>query len=324
MGTICGKNGKEESNRSFTRKKVCLKRPDLLTTYTRKKEWIGFKNLHNTCYINSVLQCLAANNDFMGYLTEIQGLDPRTLTQDLKNELFEHKEAPTGPVVPQTFIDSLFKTFNDFEKGRQEDAHELLMKLFDQINIETKNKNISKNVIPNKKNVSVKMLWQNYLKSHGSLVSEVFEGLQKVRTKCAGCQTTSVKHETFSMLSLSLGKQETQLSRLLVANFEIEKLTDKDSLLMCDKCKTKQKANKVIRLVHLPETFIITLNRFEYDPKIHNFVKIDREIFYEEVCPLSKNISHVAVKMELFAVIVASYNLVSNWLDELRPLLFPD
>ena len=57
----------------------------------------------------------------------------------------------------------------------------------------------------------------------------------------------------------------------------------------------------------MPEVLVITLKRFEFDPKVCNFVKIGREIEYaESEFGLPLQVSHVTVKMELFAVIVAT------------------
>ena len=55
----------------------------------------------------------------------------------------------------------------------------------------------------------------------------------------------------------------------------------------------------------MPEVLVITLKRFEFDPAVCNYVKIGREIEYAETeFGLPLQVSHVTVKMELFAVIV--------------------
>lgn len=49
----------------------------------------------------------------------------------------------------------------------------------------------------------------------------------------------------------------------------------------------------------------MTLKRFEYNQKLGNITKIDREIQYQATnLSLPLQVSEVAVKMELFAVIV--------------------
>lgn len=76
-------------------------------------------------------------------------------------------------------------------------------------------------------------------------------------------------------------------------------------MIYCENCKAKHAATKKTRIVHVPEVLVITLKRFEFDPSICNFVKIDREIQYEEnEFGLPLQVSYVTVKMELFAVVV--------------------
>lgn len=103
---------------------------------------------------------------------------------------------------------------------------------------------------------------------------------------------------------MTLGKTETELEKILIRNFQVEAFKD-DCKIHCSKCNGKHNATKMIRLVRVPEVLVITLKRFEYDPAVFNFVKIDREIFYEEKgFGLPLQVSSVTVQMELFAVIV--------------------
>lgn len=95
-------------------------------------------------------------------------------------------------------MDRLFVEFPEFEKGRQEDSHELLMKILDKLHTETKLERKQKKDLKREKNVSVKKLWQNHLANHESVTSHVFEGLQKVTINCSGCKKNFVKHEIYS------------------------------------------------------------------------------------------------------------------------------
>lgn len=57
MGKICSKDkndGVSDKKRHGDHKKtVIFNAPDKDQTYTRGKDWVGLKNLHNTCFINS-------------------------------------------------------------------------------------------------------------------------------------------------------------------------------------------------------------------------------------------------------------------------------
>lgn len=154
--------------------------------------------------------------------------------------------------------------------------------------------------------VSVKQLWDNHISRHGSLTSKIFEGLQSVQILCMGCKAVQVKQEIFSVMSLALGKNESKLQNILIQNFQIEKFIG-DSKLHCEKCNRKVEATKTSRVIHVPHVLVITLKRFEYDPKLNDFVKIERPVqFDEQGFTLPLQVSRVSVNMELFAVIVPS------------------
>ena len=56
MGKICSKEKKDNLTKDTTanqNKTVIIKPPEKGHTYTREKDWVGLKNLHNTCFINS-------------------------------------------------------------------------------------------------------------------------------------------------------------------------------------------------------------------------------------------------------------------------------
>lgn len=120
---------------------------------------------------------------------------------------------------------------------------------------------------------------------------------------------------------MGLGDQETKLEKILVRNFQPEAFVG-DNMLSCDRCKKKCSAVKRNRIIQVPQVLALTLKRFEYDPKLGNIRKIDREIEYNAAgLSLPLQVSEVAVKIELFAVIVGLYYSVSSWQYQQRPLL---
>jgi len=193
-----------------------------------------------------------------------------------------------------------------FEKGRQEDAHELILKLLDRMHAESKITDDEEREFRKPEKVSVKQLWDNHISRHGSLTSKIFEGLQSVQILCMGCKANQIKHEIFSVMSLGLVKNESKLQNILIQNFQTEKFIG-DNKLHCEKCNKKCDATKTSRVIHLPHVLVVTLKRFEYDPKINDFVKIEKAVQYDEVdFTLPMQVSRVSVNMELFAVIVVA------------------
>ena len=106
--------------------------------------------------------------------------------------------------MPTQIVDKLYDTFpvvnsaDQFERGHQEDAHELIMMMLDRIHSETKLSDKPVMDFRREKTVSVQRLWENYLAKHGSLTSRVFEGLQRVSICCTGCEKVDQKCESFS------------------------------------------------------------------------------------------------------------------------------
>lgn len=80
---------------------------------------LGFENLGNTCYVNSVLQCFMYNEDFQELVKSDTNLSQ--LVKILNNE--------PGKFDLKLFINS----FGKFKKFEQQDAHEFITDLLDKI-----------------------------------------------------------------------------------------------------------------------------------------------------------------------------------------------
>lgn len=92
---------------------------------------------------------------------------------------------------------------DQFERGQQEDAHELLTVLLDRVHSETRQSGTTVADLRREKTVGVQKFWDGYLARHGSLTSRVFEGLQRVSICCTGCQKVDQKCESFSYAPLT-------------------------------------------------------------------------------------------------------------------------
>jgi len=319
MGGVCGKD-KSPTNLKVERGKkyhnsIKVVMPPKDEVFTRKKEWVGLKNLHNTCYINSVLQSFSASNYFMGYIEHLQVNIEGTFTEKLRTFLLQHRDTSEhneGFLVPTDMVEAVYETFPMFERGMQEDAHEFLLVILDRLHSESKIADAVTTDFKKQKTVSVQKLWENYLAKHGSITSRVFEGLQRVSICCTGCKKVDQTCESFSVISLGLGEDETKLEKILIRNFQPEAFVG-DNSLNCDRCKKKCPAAKRSRIIQVPQVLVMTLKRFEYEPKLGTIKKIDREIHYPSSgLSLPLQVSEVAVKIELFAVICQAGSISSG------------
>ncbi|XP_068654109.1 ubiquitin carboxyl-terminal hydrolase 25-like [Aristolochia californica] len=277
------------------------------TLYRRKSAPLGLQNLDNTCYLNSVLQCLTYTPPLANFCLKNQH---SSLCESLSNAdnkrdcpfcILERRivrslsiEAPLD--APSKLLNSLRIFAEHFRFGKQEDAHEFLRYVIDACH-----------------NTCVKLFKESFrhqrngaaadLLCHDTVVKQIFGGALQSQVKCLSCGAESNRTDDIMDISLDVF-QSTSLREALRRFFQPEVL-DGSNKYKCEKCKKLSPARKQMSILQAPNILVIHLKRFEGIGG-----KIDRPIAFEEVLTLTncmnKGSQDIRPEYNLFGSIIHS------------------
>ncbi|KAL2653760.1 hypothetical protein R1flu_021888 [Riccia fluitans] len=243
----------------------------------RKHGPLGLKNLGNTCYFNSVLQCLTytpplANLCLDGEHTSTCGArNSNCAFCFLERRIRSSLTTDVAVDSPTKIFDCLQRSTKLFRVGRQEDAHELLRFAIEACNNACIQKPIS--VINRQtKNGDRKLKGEPH-----TVVKEIFGGVLQSQVKCETCGTESNKLDEIMDLSLDIMPRVVSLGEAMCRFFQPE-ILDGDNKYLCSKCKKPANAKKQLSVFRAPNVLVIQLKRFE---NIYGG-KIDRHIAFDE------------------------------------------
>ncbi|XP_069029652.1 ubiquitin carboxyl-terminal hydrolase 8 [Embiotoca jacksoni] len=240
----------------------------------------GLRNLGNTCYMNSILQCLCNttamadyfNNNY--YLEDINRYNILGHKGDVAEEFGVIMKALWAGlykfISPRDFKITIGKINEQFACYDQQDSQELLLFLMDGLH-EDLNKADNRKRYKEEENdhmddqAAADLAWSKHKLLNESIIVALFQGQFKSTVQCLTCHRKSRTFETFMYLSLPLAStSKCSLQDCLRLFSKEERLTDNNKVF-CRHCKAHRDSTKKLEIWKVPPIVLVHLKRFSYE-----------------------------------------------------------
>lgn len=246
----------------------------------------GLINIGNTCYMNSILQCLSNTNPLRDYfLSEAyaEDLNKRkpewTVTREMVR-LFNAIWDSNCIIKPQSFKDTLSHHQHLFVGFRQHDSHEVLIFILDLIHKGICYRpiiNIKGEAQTEKDKMAVKacQMWKSSHEKEYSFIVELFYGQYHSQSICE-CGATNDAFQPFCYLPLPITHRTSNVIHCL-NEFTHPETLDDDNKYSCDSCKKKTNAKRQLVFWKTPDVLVMTLKRFNMMHKVSKMIDFPLE-----------------------------------------------
>ncbi|XP_054668374.1 ubiquitin carboxyl-terminal hydrolase 42-like [Grus americana] len=258
----------------------------------RQRAGAGLHNLDNTCFLNSVLQCLTYTPPLANYLLSgehSQACRERGFCMMCIMEAHVNKvlRSSGSAIKPLAVISVLPLIGEHFELGMQEDAHEFLRYTVDAM---------QRACLSGSSDLDI------YSQST-TIIHQIFAGFLRSRVTCLSCKAVSDSYEAFLDVPLDI-KAASSVSAALKDFVKPEQL-DGENCFKCSKCDKRVAASKRFTVHRPPKVLTLCLKRFDH------FIgeKINKLVEYPEYLDLRPYMSEAAgepLLYSLYAVVVHS------------------
>ena len=244
---------------------------------------VGMHNLGNSCFLNSIVQCLNHIEPLTQYFlkgsyeSDLNRRNPlgsgghvATAYAALLREIWSGKYSALAPRLLKQTVASFAPQFNN---SYQHDSQEFCQFLMDGLH-EDCNRVISKPYVEELEGIGMEdekaaiETWRKHLLRHDSVIVDYCQGMHRSHLTCPVCGRESIKFDVFSTISLPISQEKgnklIELEDCIEKFMEGEQLDDLNAWY-CPSCKRHVCALKMIALWSVPDILIIHLKRFTFD-----------------------------------------------------------